>query len=210
MEEIWKDLKYKTEDEELDLTPYYQVSNLGNVRSYYDNNGSKCGGRLRTTPKELKKSMSDNGYFRVGLRVDGKQKIFLVHRLIALVFNPINNSGAMQVNHIDEDKTNNNIANLEWTTAKENTNYGSRTDRAIANMKSTKATKEWRKNNSGGNVHNAKAIVGINVKTNERIEFESMSCVNKFFNKPNADRSVSATIRGKQKTAYGYYWFYKN
>lgn len=209
MEEIWKDLKYKTEDEELDLTPYYQVSNLGNVRSYYNSNGSKCEGRLRTTPKQLKQTKA-NGYLRVGLRVNGKQKTFLVHRLVALVFNPIKNSGAMQVNHIDENKANNNITNLEWTTAKENTNHGSRTSRATTKMKSTKATEEWQKNNSGGNVHNARAIVGVNVTTNERIEFESMSCVNKFFNKPNADRSISATIRGKQKTAYGYYWFYKN
>ena len=137
MEEIWKDLKYKTEDEELDLTPYYQVSNLGNVRSYYNNNGSKCEGRLRTTPKQLKQTEA-NGYLRVGLRVNGKQKTFLVHRLVALVFNPVKNSGAMQVNHIDENKANNNITNLEWTTAKENTNHGSRTSRATTKMKSTK------------------------------------------------------------------------
>lgn len=210
MKEIWKDLKYKTEDEELDLTPYYQISNLGNIRSYYDNNGSKCEGRLSKTPRQLKQSLSNNGYLRVGLRVKGEQKMFLIHRLVALVFNPIGYSKVMQVNHIDENKTNNNITNLEWVTPKENTNYGSRTDRAITNMKNTKATKEWKSNNSGGNVHNARAIIGVNVKTKERIEFESMSSVNKFFNKPHADRSVSATIRGKQKTAYGYYWFYKD
>lgn len=210
MNEIWKDLKYKTNDEELDLTPYYQVSNLGNIRSFYDNNGSKCEGRLTNSPRILKTSKAKNGYLRVGLRVGERQKIFLVHRLVALVFNPIPNSSGMQVNHINENKEDNALANLEWTTPKENTNHGSRTDRAIENMRKTKATEEWKQNNSKGNVHNARAVVGVNIKTGETIEFESMSCVNEFFNKKNADRSISATIRGKQKSAYGYRWFYKD
>lgn len=74
MNEIWKDLKYKTDDEELDLTPYYQVSNLGNIRSFYDNNGSKCEGRLTNSPKILRVSKAKSGYMRVGLRVEGRQK----------------------------------------------------------------------------------------------------------------------------------------
>lgn len=210
MEEIWKDLKYKTNNEELDLTPYYQVSNLGNIRSFYDNNGSKCGGRLTSSPRILKTSKTENGYLRVGLRVEGKQKLFLVHRIVALVFNPIPNSSEMQINHVNENKEDNSLVNLEWTTPKENTNYGSRTNRAIENMKKTKDTEEWRKNNSKGNIHNARAIIGVNIKTEETVEFESMSCVNEFFGRKNADRSVSATIRGKQKSAYGYKWFYKD
>lgn len=54
-----------------------------------------------------------NGYLSVSLRKDGKQKRFYVHRLVAEAFieNPMN---LREVNHIDENKSNNNVSNLEW------------------------------------------------------------------------------------------------
>ena len=55
-----------------------------------------------------------------------KREWFLVHRLVLSVFNPIENSNHLEVNHKDENKENNRIDNLEWVTSKENCNYGTR------------------------------------------------------------------------------------
>ena len=65
---------------------------------------------------------ADN-YQVVTLTVDGVHRTFYVHRLIAQAFLP-NPNNLPQVNHIDENKSNNNVSNLEWCTAKYNCNFG--------------------------------------------------------------------------------------
>lgn len=72
--------------------------------------------------------MNNKGYLCVDLYKDHKRKHYLVHRLIALTFidNP---KGFKEVNHKDEDKTNNAASNLEWCTRAYNCNYGSRADK---------------------------------------------------------------------------------
>ena len=87
----------------------YEVSNYGKVRNV-------------KTGRILKLGKSKNGYLRVGLHKNGKQKYFLVHRLVAIAFIP-NPDNKETVNHIDEDKTNNHVCNLEWMTQKENTRH---------------------------------------------------------------------------------------
>lgn len=93
----------------------YVVSNNGrvmNVRS----------GRV------LRGIVSNLGYIKVGLSKSGKVKMVSVHRLVADAFikNPDN---LREVNHKDEDKTNNIVDNLEWCDRKYNNNYGSRMDK---------------------------------------------------------------------------------
>lgn len=89
----------------------YEVSSNGDIRSLY---------RYKKT---LKHSISKNGYHTVELFKDGKGKRLLVHRLVAEAFIP-NLDMFPQVNHIDENKNNNSVSNLEWCTAKYNMNYG--------------------------------------------------------------------------------------
>ena len=72
--------------------------------------------------KFLKLRTIKTGYYRVDLYKDGKRKSFLVHRLIAETYLP-NPSNLPQVNHIDEDKTNNALQNLEFCDAAYNINY---------------------------------------------------------------------------------------
>ena len=80
------------------------------------------------------------GYERVNLKKDGIEKTMQVHRLVALAFLP-NPQNKPEVNHIDENKENNNVDNLEWVTSKENANYGTRNDK-IKNYVLTYANNE--------------------------------------------------------------------
>lgn len=106
---IWKDVP--------EFEGIYQVSNDGKVKNY-------------STGSCLKFSYSSNGYCRVKLykKVDGKRynKMFMAHRLVASAFldNPMNKP---QVNHLDGDKHNNRVENLEWCTQSENLVHSVRT-----------------------------------------------------------------------------------
>lgn len=110
IEEIWKSIK--------GYEDLYAVSNFGKVKSL------KYG-------KILKPQNKGNGYLQVSLCRNGKRKTLLVHRLVAEAFIP-NPYGLPEINHIDENKSNNCVENLEWSDAKYNTNYGSRTKRISA------------------------------------------------------------------------------
>ncbi|WP_145471266.1 NUMOD4 domain-containing protein [Staphylococcus pettenkoferi] len=95
MVEVWKDIGETN----------YQVSNKGNVRN-------KCTDRI------LAQWIHDGRYKRVSFNGKGHR----VHRLVALYFidNPLNKE---EVNHIDGNKFNNNVENLEWVTGEENNNH---------------------------------------------------------------------------------------
>ena len=80
--------------------------------------------------KKMSPQMSYNGYHVVGLYDDnGKHCMKRVHRLVAEAFIP-NTDNKPCVNHRDEDKTNNNVSNLELVTVAENNAYGTRNERA--------------------------------------------------------------------------------
>lgn len=103
-DEIWKDVE--------GFEGYYQVSNKSRVKSI-----------PRWKRKKewiLKPYTNGTGYLQVGLRRDGKVKMFLVHRLVMLHFNPIENSEDYDVNHKDFDTYNNLLENLEWCSRQEN------------------------------------------------------------------------------------------
>ena len=112
MEEIWKDV--------VGYEGYYQVSNLGRVRSLdrMASNGRKIKGKILST-----KVNTPPYYPRVSLSVNGKMKLVQVHRLVAqaFVYNP-DPEHKTQVGHKDESRTNNRADNLEWVTPKENSN----------------------------------------------------------------------------------------
>ena len=102
----------------------YEVSSYGMVRSLdrYDKNNHFRKGCI------LKQNNDGRGYMSVQLCLDGKIKKYLVHRLVAQAFTP-NPGGLPQVNHKDEDKSNNSVENLEWCDVTYNLNYGTRKDK---------------------------------------------------------------------------------
>lgn len=106
--------------------PDYEVSNFGKVRSK-DRIIEHSNGRLhKTIGKILVQRLDHNGYLTVSLQKNKRNYKVKVHRLVLSTFSECIGE---QVNHIDEDKTNNKLLNLEWCTAKYNTNYGTRNTR---------------------------------------------------------------------------------
>ena len=83
------------------------------------------------TKKYIKGQTNNEGYIRLGLYGDNGEKKFLIHRLIAETFipNPLNKP---QVNHIDSNKSNNCVENLEWITNKENREHSLRQYRTLS------------------------------------------------------------------------------
>ena len=111
--EIWKDIEgYENK---------YQISNLGNVKSLETWTGDKYIKR----EKILKNMVYGNGYYYVCLSKNGKVKKYKVNRLVAQAFIP-NPENKPFTNHIDGDKLNNNVDNLEWCTQSENMKHASK------------------------------------------------------------------------------------
>lgn len=111
-EEIWKDI--------VGYEGYYQVSNKGRVKSL-GRKGSGC--CLFDRIKKITKSKDKTHYDSFGLCINGKSKSFMIHRVIAIHFIP-NPESKKEVNHIDGNKSNNSISNLEWVTPSENIYHG--------------------------------------------------------------------------------------
>lgn len=148
----------------------YEVSNLGKVRNIKS-------GRL------LKPYLTKNGYLRHYLHGHDKRKHLLLHRILATAF--IDNPGKKpQVNHIDENKLNNDLSNLEWCTERENNIHGTRTKRAAEKL--------------------SRKVIQLDLNDNVLNEFESMR---------QAERetgilvgNISSCCNGKTKSAGGYKW----
>ena len=106
----------KEEWKQIDGFEYYYISNLGRVKSTRRWSGKKFYDREQfiTLHKDTNK-----GYIYASISKNGKNYNLRVHRLVALMFIP-NPENKSQVNHIDGNKENNVVTNLEWVTNKEN------------------------------------------------------------------------------------------
>ena len=183
IEEIWKDIpNYEG----------YQVSNLGRVKSLKRFRKGRNGSLVTVKEKILKPWINSTGYYLIELSKQSIKKKHLVHRLVWSAFNG-QIPEDLQVNHINEVKTDNRLSNLNLMTAKENSNWGSRNERMtkkLINGKKSKPVLQF-------------TLDGIFVK-----EYPSAHQVERElgFNQGN----IVNCCNGKRKTAHGFKWKYKN
>lgn len=125
MGEFWKEIK--------GYEGYYEISNLGEVRSK-DRIVKSChNSTQKIKGKIIAKCINSSGYEYVRLNKNGKSKMYFVHRLVAIAFIP-NPKNLPLVNHKNECKTCNNVENLEWCTNSYNQKYGSTTKRKVEKL----------------------------------------------------------------------------
>ena len=116
--EEWRDV--------VDYEGLYMVSNCGRVKSLNYNHTGK--------EEVLKENTNKKGYKIIYLYKNGKRQKYKIHRFVAKAFIP-NANNFPEVNHKDEDKTNNKVDNLEWCTAEYNINYGTRNEKLSKKIK---------------------------------------------------------------------------
>lgn len=159
---------------------HYQVSNLGRVKSL------KFG-----KEKILKPHAFNGGYLRVDLCMNGEKKPDIVHRLVARAFIP-NPKNLPEVNHRDEDKSNNCVENLEWVSSGENINFGTRNLRVaeklsngIRSKKVLQFTKDGTFVREWPSIHEVERQLGFD------------------------DGHICGCCKGKRQSAYNYIWRYR-
>lgn len=161
MKEVWKDIE--------EYEGLYQVSNLGRVKRV-------------TTERILKGCRDSKGYLQVNLCKQGCVSKKLIHRLAAQTFIP-NSENKVEVNHIDENKTNNRVDNLEWSTRKENCNHGTRNERIGI------------------------SIIATNINTCESTEFYGTNeCARQL---GLHQQNITKVLKGKRRQTGGYTFKYK-
>lgn len=177
--EIWKPIK-DFED--------YLISSHGQVYS-------------KKTNKLLTLKINKYGYVRTTLAKNSKRFYFQVHRLVASAFIENIDKNKCQVNHIDGNKLNNHIENLEWVTPSEN---------QLHSYKIGLQKKKFKNDNQY-----ARAVNQFD-KDNNLIKCWNSLIEASLFYKPNKTKistsigNIWKSLNGIQKTAYGFIWRYVN
>lgn len=187
MKEIWKDIQ--------GYEGLYQVSNLGNVKSL---NWNHCN-QQKLLSLDFNGTETKGRYYKVTLFKNHKRKGHLVHRLVAEAFIP-NPKNKPQVNHIDGNKINNCVSNLEWVTEKENVNHAIKHE-----LRPRICTFERKK---GANNPLSKPIIQ---KSLDGTIIKEWTCVSEI--KTALNFSIPCIRRcclGGRKTSHGYIWEYKS
>ena len=145
---------------------------------------------------ELNQRKIRNGYMLVNLHKNGKRYYKYVHRLVAQAFIP-KPENKTEVNHIDEDKTNNHVSNLEWLTHKQNLNHGTRNERAAKTMSDGRL--------KGSNNPRARAVIGFKI---DGCGIKYYKCIRDCEKDGFTPQNISSCCNGKRKSHKGYSWFY--
>lgn len=167
----------------------YQVSSYGRVSGM---GRVLCDGRL-WKGRVLKQKTNTDGYNQVTLCKDGKEKQYLVHRLVAQAFIPNPNNYPI-INHKDENPSNNRVENLEWCTVDYNINYGTCNERKRKSLTN--------------NPKKSKIVLQFTLDGKFIKEYLSVRGAER--QTGYGQGNISAVCRGELNQAYGYKWKYKD
>lgn len=191
MEEEWRDIK--------GYEGLYQVSNLGRVRSldrYIINKSNK---RQYYNGKILNGNIRQ-GYLKLTLSKNNSQKTIPIHILVAKTFIP-NPESKPEVNHIDGNKANNCVNNLEWVTRSENELHAYKNGLAKPSLKQKEAVAKYARENY------SKKVLQYDLNGNFIKEWNSMHDVWRELGiRPSY---ICRCCKGLRNYTYGYIWKYK-
>lgn len=170
--------------------PEYAVSSFGRVISYKHGDA-----------KLLKCTIRRDGYYVVNLCNNGIMRQALVHRLVANAFIP-NPAQLPTVNHLDEDKSNNSVNNLEWSSIRDNLIYGTRIERMLEKLMNNGHYQKMAQKRK-------RPVVQYSLSGELLNTYESLTLAGIVFGKINGYANISHCCNGKIRTAYGYVWKYK-
>lgn len=171
--EIWKNIK--------NYEGLYQVSNIGRIKSFKRNESI------------MQPNDNGKGYLQVGLSKNGKRSYFKIHRLVAEAFIP-NPYSKPEVNHIDGNKQNNTVENLEWCTTKENCQHRQKT--GLGNIEAATKAKY-------------KIVLKYDLKTGKILEeFESAKAAALSLGSNRSD-NIARVCRGERNSFKGFGFKYK-
>lgn len=191
MKEIWKDVK--------EYEGLYQISNLGNVKSLDRYIINKNRDKQYFPGKYLSQGIGDN-YLKVTLSKNNKQRTFRIHILVARAFIP-NPENKPEVNHIDGNKKNNKVNNLEWNTRSENELHAYKNGLAKPSNKQKQAVAKYAKENY------SKKVVQYSLNGEFIKEWNSMHDVWRELGiRPSY---ICRCCKGLRNQTYGYIWKYK-
>lgn len=176
MQEVWKPVK--------GYEGVYEVSSLGNVASL----NYRCTGRRQL----LRQGIATVGYPVVLLSFGEKAKMAYVHRLVADTFIP-NPDEKPQVNHLDGNKRNNAVSNLEWCSGQENMKHAART--GLVDM-----GKAWKVSVR----KSSKAVLQVDSSGKVIASFPSLSAAGRAVSAGHS--TILSCAKGERETAGGYRW----
>lgn len=195
MKEIWKDIK--------NYEGLYQVSNFGRIKSlqreFYNKNQYGINSKRKTREIIKKQCLTQFGYNSIGLSKNGVEQKFQVHRIVAQAFIP-NSENKPCVNHINCNKTDNRVENLEWCTYSENEKHAYKNNLHKKHMKG-----KFGILNPSSKKINQYDLEGNFIKT-----WNSLSEASKELNFSCANLSSCCLKKYGHKTCGGYKWEFTN
>lgn len=183
--EIWKDIK--------NYEGIYQISNLNKVKSLSRILLDITGRKQAIKERIMVQSINNSGYKYVPLSKNNSVINHHIHRLMAETF-IANTENKPQINHIDSNKLNNNLTNLEWCTQSENIIHAFNNGKIIP----------WLKGKKGKEVPFSKPLVQLDLNDNLICEYDSIASANRITNIDKGD--ISKVCNNKRKLAGGYKW----
>lgn len=174
MTEIWKKIE--------GTHGMMEVSSLGRIRSL-----------LRIDKTVLKYQHDSKGYQRVRVTIQREKMTFKVHREVAKAFIP-NPDNKPQVNHIDGNKDNNAVDNLEWVTNQENARHALNTGLFETVVAGAKRSNDNRK----------RPVAAWDPYSGKRYDFESVSAAERWFR----SRHITSVLKGRRKHVHGWTFAY--